>query len=88
MYNEFPPVFDPKMTSWDDNDGKTEIRMMKGERERRREGYILEASFVLYVILIVFLILITVRIHFQPSTAGKFPAEPSHTSMEFYLLKR
>lgn len=34
MYNEFPPVFDPKMTSWDDNDGKTEIRMMKGERER------------------------------------------------------
>lgn len=33
MYNEFPPVFDPKITSWNDYDDKTEIRMMEGKGE-------------------------------------------------------
>lgn len=32
MYDDyFSPVFDPKVTSWDDYDDKIEIRMMKAE---------------------------------------------------------
>lgn len=35
-----------------------------------------------------FLILITVITHFQASITDQFPAEPSHTSLEFYLPQK